>query len=128
MKTILSALILIVACGCTSSHSGPKYTALIRDKSVRNELVILESQRIPSVRFSAVTLGRVCATLSAYDVDPEEFQNSAILESSSPKFGDRIVNLEIKNATLAEIYDRICESTDAIWWVDHHIHIAPKTP
>jgi hypothetical protein len=127
MKTILSALILIIACGCTS-HNSPKYTALIRDKSVRSELVILESQRIPSVRFAEVTLARVCATLSSYDREPEEFQNSAILDSASPEFGDRIVNLEMKNATLAELYDRICESTDAIWWVDHHIHIAPKTP
>ena len=128
MKTILCALILVVACGCTLPHSSSKYTALIYNKSMRSELKILESQRIPSVRFSEVTLARVCAALSSYDIEPEKFQNSAILESSSPEFTDRTVNLEMKNATLAELYDRICESTDVIWWVDHHIHIAPKAP
>ena len=133
MKKTFFALNLLcfVLTGCethTSSHRGPKYSALIRDKSVRSELVILESQRVPNVRFAAVTLGRVCAALSAYDKDTQEFQNSAILDPSNSEFGDRIVNLEISNASLAEIYDRICESTGAVWWVDHYIYIAPKPP
>lgn len=126
MKIIFVALLIVFVCGCTSPHKRPKYKALIYEKTVQRELSILESQRTKRVCFSGVTLGRVCATLSYYDIDPEKFQNSAIIDSAIPEFGDRIVNLKTDDVTLAELYDRICEHTDSVWWVDYYIHIAPK--
>lgn len=128
MKIIFAALLVVFVCGCSSPHTRPKYTALIYEKTVPHELAILESQRTKSVSFAGVSLGRVCATLSSYDIDPKEFQNSAIIYSAIPGFGDRVVNLKTDGLTLAELYDRVCEHTDSIWWVDYHIHIAPNEP
>ncbi len=80
-----------------------------------------------SIQLSGVTLARACQSLStAYSEPPETgFLNIALVED--PAIGAKKVNLYMKNVSLAQVYDELCEQTNSTWWVNRYIYLQPKT-
>lgn len=121
-----ACLAVVLWGGCSSTGGPPAYRNLCLDRTVAKELQFLESLQVRSIRFDDVTLSRASFVLSSTGGEPglEDFHNRAVV--MDPVLGSRKVSFELKDVSLAQVYDALCEATDSVWWVDGYVVIERK--
>ena len=126
MKTIITLAVLVLMSGCIFAVSRQGYRNLDYKQTVSGELKTLESTVMPSIQLSDVSLTLACQTLSAAysELPATGFLNIALVKDV--EIGMMKVNLSMKNASLAEVYDELCEQTHSTWSVNRYIYIEPR--
>lgn len=124
---IRSAILLAISLlsGCSTPTANHKYTALIRDKTVKSELTSLENKEIPSMDVDEVLLVQLLSAM--VPTCSEELPDGSIkIIDPKNEIAQLRVSLHRHDLSFTEVYDILCQQSDLVWWVDKYVYIRKK--